>query len=67
MQQQSASPCNVRFLEWLDGLSDKEHHDVLLELRLATQELGCGVDRYPFTAKDLLNLPPHIPSALPLN
>lgn len=61
------APCDTNFFEWLDRLSDEEHHQVFLELRFAMKELGCRVDRYPLAAKDLLNLPPHVPAPSPLN
>lgn len=65
--QQSPSPCSVRFLEWLDALTDEEHHEFLLQLRAAANELGCRVNRHPFVAKQLLDVPSHDPPMIFLN
>lgn len=67
MQHRIPSPCSVRFFEWLDNLSDQEHHEVLLELRAAAKELGCLVDRHTTVAEELFDLPPHSPSVGSLN
>lgn len=67
MQQQSPSRCSVLFLEWLDNLTDEEHHEFLLQLRAAANELGCRVNRHPFAAEQLLDILTHDPPMSFLN
>lgn len=55
------APCNLDFFEWLDTLSDEEHHEVFLQLRSAVQELGCVVNQHPLITHHLLQFPPHVP------
>lgn len=61
------TPCNLNFFDWLDALTDEEHHKVFEHLREVANDLGCRVDGHPLTAQHLLNFPPHRPSQPPLN
>lgn len=59
--------CAERFFDWLDTLSDEEHHVMLLQLRAAATELGCRVNRHSLATHQLLDLPSHNPSVTSLN
>jgi hypothetical protein len=58
---------DIDFLQWLDTLSDEEHHAVLLSLRQTATDLGVTIDRKSPTAQDLLNLSPHSRGIISLN
>lgn len=60
-------PCNVDFFEWLDTLSDDEHHVVLEVMREINRGLRCRVNRNPLTAQQLFNLAPYRDTLLSLN
>lgn len=62
-----APPCNVDFFDWLETLSDEEHHEVFLHLCTITEELGLRIDKYAPVPQDLLDLPPHNPTMISLN
>lgn len=60
--QHKAHCDTIDFFEWLDTLSDEEHHEVLLQLRSAVQELGCVVTQHSLAAHQLFEFPPHAQS-----
>jgi hypothetical protein len=55
------------FLQWLETLSDEEHHLVLERLRLYVAHLGPAIDRDAIDAQALFDLEPHSTSMLSLN
>lgn len=63
----SDAPCSVNFFDWLDALSDEEHHQVLEALRCAADDLGVIVEQQPFVAQNLFHLPAYLPPKPSLN
>lgn len=61
------APCDVDFFEWLDALSDQEHHEVMKSLRCVADDLGVRVEQHALAAQNLLDFPSHSPSQLSLN
>lgn len=59
--------CNIDFFEWLDTLTDEEHHDVWQAVMRAAEELGCRVDENSLIPHNLFDLQTHTPSVPLLN